>query len=910
MDTPTPVATAVPDDDSGVENLPPIEGKLSPPKYPNMDSNLNQIVQQVESGETTARAAAADAPLHSEESVAVTLYITEGYADAVVEYLERNGVSPRNVGIDYIEAYVPVSLLPEASTQEGVISIRTIVPPQPAQDTVVSQAASVHGATAWHDAGYKGQNVKVGVIDTGFEDYSSHIGSEVPQPVEVRCYLENTSVPTSNLSDCENGDVHGTAVTEALFDMAPEATFYIASPITWGDLVDAVDWMVEHDVDVINMSVNWTWSGPGDGTSHFSNSPLKTVDSAVDGGIVWLNSAGNAGNSTWYGTFSSPDGNGFHNFNGLDECNEFTVDAGERVLTHLRWDDSWGGASKDLNLFLFSGSLSGITDAAIENNLIDGSIDEQSGQSDDIPFEFITGFVSVGGTYCLAIGTTLESPPSWIQLQMLTWQPLEHYIQDRSLAEPADSAKAGFLAVGAAAVSNPSEIEAFSSRGPTLDDRIKPDIVGADNVHSAVRGEAFEGTSQASPHVAGLAVLVKQRFPDYTPEQVASYLENHAEERGDIGEDNIWGHGFARLLASDVATPVPSPTPSTDSCVEAVDADGTISGSWAADCESSHSDRSGHYARYYTFSLTESAEVTITLESSTDPYLYLRDGAGREGSVLCENDDYGLAVTGLSCSRISSSLDASTDSGLVASLAEGSYTVEATTFDAAATGDFTLTLTTGAATTQPTPPPIPSPTPVPLPPDYDIKDYACTEDDLAELEGYSFEDENGPNIYGEGRYSGVIGRYWNSWVNEEADSYIFCTATQYDSVQNARWIGLNYSGIIQTYGAHSTILYDGQAPSVSPYIGDEMLALWLGYQYEGEEDSYTAAEVRFLDSATRTLSRVFYYFRNNDEYPNLDQAAEIARNIESRVFPTEEDESESQRTRNSNGMLGALERIR
>ena len=130
-DTPTPVVTAVPDDDVGVQDLTLLEGKLNPPKYPNMDSNLNRIVQQVESGQATARAAAANAPLHSEESVAVTLYITEGYADAIVEYLETNGVSPRNVGSDYIEAYIPVSLLPEASTQEGVISIRTIIPPQP-----------------------------------------------------------------------------------------------------------------------------------------------------------------------------------------------------------------------------------------------------------------------------------------------------------------------------------------------------------------------------------------------------------------------------------------------------------------------------------------------------------------------------------------------------------------------------------------------------------------------------------------------------------------------------------------------------------------------------------------------------------------------------------------------------------
>ena len=136
------------------------QGKLNPSQYPNLDSNLNHILQQVETGQSTARGAAASARLHREESVAVTLYVVEGYVEILVEYLNDNGASPRNIGGDYIEAYVPVSLLVDASEQEGVISIRTISPGQPAQGTVVRDSVSVHGATAWHDAGYKGQGIK------------------------------------------------------------------------------------------------------------------------------------------------------------------------------------------------------------------------------------------------------------------------------------------------------------------------------------------------------------------------------------------------------------------------------------------------------------------------------------------------------------------------------------------------------------------------------------------------------------------------------------------------------------------------------------------------------------------------------------------------------------------------------
>ena len=195
------------------------------------------------------------APIHREESVAVTLYITEGYAQDVWHYLEQSGASPRNIGTDYIEAYVPVSLLPDASTQQGVISIHTIIPPQELQGTVVSDSAALHGAPAWHSAGYRGQGVKIGIIDTGFQGFRSLMGTELPSSasVEARCYTD-MGVFTSSLADCDNTDAseHGTAVTEAAFDIAPDATYYISTPGgSHGDIVTAVDWMIDQDVDVI-----------------------------------------------------------------------------------------------------------------------------------------------------------------------------------------------------------------------------------------------------------------------------------------------------------------------------------------------------------------------------------------------------------------------------------------------------------------------------------------------------------------------------------------------------------------------------------------------------------------------------------------------------------------------------------
>ena len=120
------------------------------------------------------------------------------------------------------------------------------------------------------------------------------------------------------------------------------------------------------------------------------------------------------------------------------------------------------------------------------------------------------------------------------------------------------------LAVGAAHWSNVRTIEPYSSRGPTPDSRVKPDIVGADCGATALislnqNQNGFCGTSQSAPHIAGMAALVHQRFPTYTAVQVANYLKEHAEQRESPDPNNTWGHGFAQLPPlSECSDAVPS----------------------------------------------------------------------------------------------------------------------------------------------------------------------------------------------------------------------------------------------------------------------------------------------------------------------------------------------------------------
>ena len=87
----------------------------------------------MEAGRATAEEAAAESLVHREGSVAVTIHLI-GNVDDVVTFLENNNGDPRNTGEDYIEAYVPVSLLGPVSEQPGVTRVREIVPPEQDRD--------------------------------------------------------------------------------------------------------------------------------------------------------------------------------------------------------------------------------------------------------------------------------------------------------------------------------------------------------------------------------------------------------------------------------------------------------------------------------------------------------------------------------------------------------------------------------------------------------------------------------------------------------------------------------------------------------------------------------------------------------------------------------------------------------
>ena len=76
------------------------------------------------------------------------------------------------------------------------------------------------------------------------------------------------------------------------------------------------------------------------------------------------------------------------------------------------------------------------------------------------------------------------------------------------------------------------KVAGFSSRGPNIDDTIKPDVTapGVNILSAVLNGFAlYQGTSMSAPHVSGAVALLRQLYPDLTPAQIKSLIVTTAD---------------------------------------------------------------------------------------------------------------------------------------------------------------------------------------------------------------------------------------------------------------------------------------------------------------------------------------------------------------------------------------------
>ncbi|HEV2351830.1 MAG TPA: S8 family serine peptidase [Terriglobia bacterium] len=352
----------------------------------------------------------------------------------------------------------------------------------------------------------------------------------------------------------------GTALLEIIHDIAPGAQLSFANADTDIAFNQAVNKLAASN-DVVMDDLAFIGLA-ADGTSDVSTNTANALNSAVNPIRAYVTSVGNTADGHYYGTYTDSGVNGttvglpngdLHLFQqsadttdvlglGPKPYNVIDLPTSGEVIIFLVWDDPFGASNNNYDLYLVQEST---------GKVVDQSTDPQTGSQDPVEFidytnpgaedKFHIVVQNVGNLAaakhlnlysfepeCASAGPKLLAPPLH---ERVNYNTATRSVPAQSDAggTPASVISVGAICSASAAAQNvfngapsPDEscldttnstIEYFSSQGPTLDGRNKPDISGIDGVSVTGAGNfenPFFGTSAAAPHIAGIAALLLQ----------------------------------------------------------------------------------------------------------------------------------------------------------------------------------------------------------------------------------------------------------------------------------------------------------------------------------------------------------------------------------------------------------------
>ncbi|MGH3126889.1 MAG: S8 family serine peptidase, partial [Gaiellaceae bacterium] len=499
-------------------------------KQAKLDSRLAGVASAAESrGNAAALTVARSKGLRVKNGKVRVVVVARDRGNAEDAAKGRGGAVEGRHG-DKLQVLLPPAALDALSKNPNVEYVRP--PLEPSADAVAGEGVGATSAAPWIAAGRKGAGVKVAIIDLGFAGYTQR-QTEGDLPASL------TTVDLCN-GEFATVEPHGTAVAEIVHEMAPDAALTLICIDSEVSLGQAVDYAIANGIKVINHSVGWFNAVRGDGKGG-----AGTIDGMVSAaraaGILWVNSAGNQAQDHWNAAFNDTNANGAHNYSTTDEGNTFLVPAGGVACVYLKWD-AWPVTNQDFDLYL-ARSADGELFAA-STSLQNGSQTPTEAACFVNPSGFDDWFFAVVDRFAATAKPRLDMVVHG-----------GYFLQYQSAASSINELAASPDTLAVAAICwQTNALEPFSSRGPTIDNRVKPDISGQDGVSNATYGPAagcggggFLGTSAAAPHVAGAAALVLGQNPSYSVTQLQAALTGAAVDLGAAGKDNSFGSGRLRV---------------------------------------------------------------------------------------------------------------------------------------------------------------------------------------------------------------------------------------------------------------------------------------------------------------------------------------------------------------------------
>ena len=353
---------------------------------------------------------------------------------------------------DALQLLVPYATLRELAALPGVQRVRE--PYYARTKAIESEGVDQMLFIDWHADGNTGADTRVAILDVGFAGWTNVGDDEIPADT-----VDGTSTGWQTTD-------HGTAVTEIVHDVAPDAELGIFNFQTDQEYVDLIEQLVNDDWDVINASIGFDNVWHADGTSPYS----LTVDWAHGRGVVYVAAAGNEGYNYVSGELTDKlDDQGVAESDGWAEINGnngiWLPVSGGRGEASFRWTDPMGASSNDFDLYLFHDDQSTTAD-----NLCGASEEPQEGAED--PYEYVSCASDGSWVYARVALTDGGDFPSSREGFLYCYFGIDESVATtaRTLTLPADAA--GAITIGSYRTTG--ELAWYSSQGPTEDGRTKP----------------------------------------------------------------------------------------------------------------------------------------------------------------------------------------------------------------------------------------------------------------------------------------------------------------------------------------------------------------------------------------------------------------------------------------------------
>ena len=514
--------------------------------------------------------------------------------------------------LDALVVYAPAGSLQRLARVRGVEQVFRSASFHVETDrvpTVVNATPLWSPAPAFPD-GTRGQGMRIGIIDDGIDiRRPSFSGAGYSYPpgfpkglkngvngkvIVARAFAPPDSGPREHTAFDPVGSEHGTHVAgiaagnsgiTAMVDgvrvpnlsgVAPDAYLgsyrVLTTPTpTFGldgnaaEIARAIDRAVGDGMDVLNLSLGEPEAGPGDDLVE------QAIAGAARAGVPTVVAAGNEGDQGGFGTVSSP-GSAADAITVAAVTNDrifglplvvtgrvgppFAVVAGPVAIP-----SSWGAG---LPLRASTGCGSGATAGSLLLVHLSGSCTATRAATT----------ANAADAAGLLLVTKEQGDPQPTDADSLSGQGMPAVVISRRMGADLEQlvAQAGGqlpVTVGNVTESlgsgNGGLTTSFSSLGPApISLRLKPDVAApGEGVLSAVPGgyAIWDGTSMASPAVAGAAALLLQRHPRWTPADVRSALELTARPayanpaRTVVAMPLVVGSGLIDVTAAD-ATPL------------------------------------------------------------------------------------------------------------------------------------------------------------------------------------------------------------------------------------------------------------------------------------------------------------------------------------------------------------------